>query len=160
MDGRAILVKTQKGKDEIETRQYHLPSKLRVALILVDGKSDVAHLVEAGHADVEKALEELALLGFIQTVSTNAGPSAASGLTPAAAVLATGSPIKEELIRISRDILGPYADKIVKKIENSADSKEGLNVTLRSCIEVVRLIVDEKKSKTLEVKYNETLSKL
>ena len=65
--------------------------------------------------------------------------------------------VKLELIRISRDILGPQADKIVKKIEESSDSKEALSATLKNCIELVRLVVDEKKSKALAVKYSETL---
>lgn len=155
MDKRAVFAKTQKGKDEIETRQNRLPAKLRMILILVDGKSDVAHLVEkAGHPDLIKTLEELTQLGFIQAVAGRATPPLAS------AVPAPGLPVKAELIRISRDILGAQADKVVKKIEESPDTKEALSITLKNCIELVRLIVDEKKSQALAIKYTATLNRL
>ena len=153
MDKRAVFSKTQKGKDEIETRQYRLPAKLRMALILADGKSDLGQLVEKGGPDLLKTLEELTLLGFIQQVS------AQPKLPPAAAMPAAGLPLKAELIRISRDILGAHADKIVRKIEESSETKEALSVTLKNCIELVRLIVDEKKSKALGAKYTETLNR-
>ena len=156
MDKRAVFTKTQKGKDEIETRRYHLPAKLRMALILVDGKSNVALLVEkTGHPDLIQTLEELTQLGFIQPVSSGASPSA----MPAAAKPQDSALLKAELIRISRDILGTQADKIVKKIEESPDTKEALGATLKNCIELVRLIVDEKKSKALGIKYTEILNR-
>lgn len=156
MDKRSVFTKTQKGKDEIETRQYRLPAKLRMALILVDGKSNVESLVEkGGHPDLVKTLEELSQLGFIQAASTVSAPAFA----PPAAKPVNGAPLKVELIRISRDILGAQADKIVKKIEDSPDSKEALGATLKNCIELVRLIVDEKKSKALSIKYSETLNR-
>lgn len=157
MDKRAVFTKTQKGKDEIETRQYHLPAKLRMALILVDGKSNVALLVEkSGHPDLIKTLEELTQLGFIQAISAGVSPLPAAAATKPQ----TGAPLKAELIRISRDILGAQADKIVKKIEDSPDTKEALGATLKNCIELVRLIVDEKKSKALGIKYSETLNRI
>lgn len=156
MDKRVVFTKTQKGKDEIETRRYHLPAKLRMALILVDGKSNVALLVEkTGHSDLIQTLEELTQLGFIQSVSSGAGLSA----LPVAAKPQDSAHLKAELIRISRDILGTQADKIVKKIEDSPDTKEALGATLKNCIELVRLIVDEKKSKALGVKYTEILNR-
>lgn len=157
MDGRKVFAKTQKGKDEIATRQYRLPAKLRMALILVDGKSDMANLAGEGESGLAKELEELALLGFIEEVSPSFEKSAPAS-SKAAASSAAG--IKTELIRITSDILGSQADKIIKKIEKSPDDKEGLGATLNSCIEVVRLIVDEKKSRTLETKFGEALSKI
>lgn len=156
MDKRVVFTKTQKGKDEIETRRYRLPAKLRMALILVDGKSSVALLVEkAGHPDLIQTLEELAQLGFIQSISHGASQSA----MPASASSQAATPLKAELIRISRDILGAQADKVVKKIEDSLDTKEALSATLLNCIELVRLIVDEKKSKALSIKYTEILNR-
>ena len=157
MDGGKVFAKTQKGREEIATRQYRLPANLRTALILVDGKTDAAHLIGDGGSLAEKELEELALLGFIQEAAGPAGE-------PLAASEGTVSPargaVKTELIRISRDILGSEADKIAKKIEKSSDGKEALHATLKSCIEVVRLIVDEKKSKILQARFNEVLGKM
>lgn len=155
MDKRVVFTKTQKGKDEIETRRYRLPAKQRMALILVDGKSSVALLVEkAGHPDLIQTLEELTQLGFIQPIS-----SASQSVVPVSVTPPAGLPLKAELIRISRDILGAQADKVVKKIEDSPDTKEALGATLKNCIELVRLIVDEKKSKALGIKYSETLNR-
>lgn len=155
---RAVFAKTSKGKDEIETRQNRLPAKQRMALILVDGKSSATDLAEkGGHPDLVKTLEELSLLGFIRDVSlgTVAMPAPAAVAENPRAWLS----VKLELIRISREILGPQAEKIVKKIEESADTKEALAVTLKTCIELVRLVVDEKKSKALGIKYTETLNR-
>lgn len=156
MDKRVVFTKTQKGKDEIETRRNRLPAKQRMALILVDGKSSVALLVEkAGHPDLIQTLEELTQLGFIQPIS----PGASQTAMPGSASPQVGVPLKAELIRISRDILGAQADKVVKKIEDSPDTKEALGATLKTCIELVRLIVDEKKSQALGIKYSETLNR-
>lgn len=153
---RAVFAKTPKGKDEIETRQNRLPAKLRMALILVDGKSSVTDLVDKGsHPDLVKTLEELSLLGFIRDVSM----SVVQTPPPVAPNFSASTTVKLELIRISREILGPQAEKIVKKIEDSADTKEALAVTLKNCIELVRLVVDEKKSKTLGIKYTERLNR-
>jgi len=151
-----VFSRTGKGKDEIETRQYHLSAKLRMVLILVDGVSDVEKLAEKGGGpDLAAALEELSHLGFIQVRSATLQPS--SFATPAVPV--TGTSIKAELIRISREILGAHADRVVKKIEESADGKEALGATLRNCIELVRLVVDEKKSAELEKRYIEAFKR-
>jgi len=156
MDKHAVFSRTGKGKDEIETRQYRLSAKLRMVLILVDGVSNVGKLAEKGGApDLAAALGELSQLGFIQDRS--ASPQPPSFAAPAAAV--AGAPIKAELIRISRDILGAHADKVVRKIEESADGKEALGATLRNCIELVRLVVDEKKSAELGKRYTETFNR-
>lgn len=157
MDKRTVFTKSQKGKDEIETRQYRLPARLRMALILVDGKSNVELLVEkGGHPDLINTLEELTQLGFIQAVTAGVSPSPVPAVTKPQA----GAPLKAELIRITRDILGAQADKIIKMIEDSPDTKEALGATLKKCIELVRLIVDEKKSKALSIKYTETLNRI
>jgi hypothetical protein len=156
MDKHTIFAKTHKGKEEIETRQYRLSAKLRMVLILVDGVSDTGKLAEKGGSpDLAAALEELSLLGFIQ--DKRAAPRPAAIITSAASV--TGTPIKAELVRISRDILGAQADKVIKRIEKSADSKEALGATLRNCIELARLVIDEKKSTELGRKYSEALNR-
>lgn len=156
MDKHVVFSRTGKGKDEIETRQYHLSAKLRMVLILVDGVSDVGKLAEkAGVPDLAAALDELAQHGFIQ--DRHAAPQPPS-FAAAAAPMAS-PPIKAELIRISRDILGAHADKVIRRIEESPDNKEALGATLRNCIELVRLVVDEKKSAELGKKYTETFKR-
>lgn len=44
MDSR-IYDKTDKGRDEIATRKYHLPSKLRTLLVVIDGRHSLGSLL-------------------------------------------------------------------------------------------------------------------
>ena len=66
-----IFDKTDKGRDEIATRENRLPPRLRTLLLLVDGKRDAVELMGkvAGLGLDEKSLVELLEGGFIQ-VST------------------------------------------------------------------------------------------
>jgi len=156
----AIFVKTLKGKDEISSRQYHLATKLRTALIVVDGKSSVTQLLESGGIpDLLNSIEELAALGFIELVSSATwGP--ASSFEPAEPVIdqAKKPELSQELVRISQQILGPGADKVIRMIQKSPDNLEALDATLRKCVEFVNLMVDEEKSKALATKYNQALA--
>lgn len=76
----AVLRKTKKGADEVETRQHRLPGRLRNALIMVDGERDVAsYLEQAGELapQIEQCLRDLLTTGFIEVAS---GGSAAAAL--------------------------------------------------------------------------------
>lgn len=42
----SIYDKTDKGREEIATRKYHLPSRLRSLLVMVDGKQTAADLLK------------------------------------------------------------------------------------------------------------------
>jgi hypothetical protein len=48
MDSATKLIKTAKGKEEIEQRRYKLASRLRTLLILVDGSRSVDQLADDG----------------------------------------------------------------------------------------------------------------
>lgn len=94
-----IYDKTDKGREEISTRKYHLASKLRSLLLLIDGKSDIDTVlkklggVEQGSANVE----ELVAQGYIAQVHTLA-PSSAAASSPATATvpLAAAKPDKAQ----------------------------------------------------------------
>lgn len=65
----SILKKTEKGVEEMDTRAYHLPAKLRAALILVDGESTLGEILErcGEFAErVELQLVELLETGFVE----------------------------------------------------------------------------------------------
>ena len=159
MTDSPTFVKTLKGKDEISSRQYHLAVKLRSALIVVDGKSSVTRLLENGIPDLLNSIKELAALGFIEPVSSATwGP--ASSFEPAEPVIdqAIKTELSLELVRISQQILGPGADKVIKMIQKSPDNPEALDATLRKCVEFVNLMVDEEKSKALATKYKQALA--
>ena len=46
MDSHAIVVKTSKGVEEVETKKYKLSPRARTVLILVDGSKTAGELVE------------------------------------------------------------------------------------------------------------------
>lgn len=68
VDKKTVLVKTAKGVDEIVSRFYKLPSRLRSILIMVDGAATVEAI--AGKAAAlggnEQSLAELIQQGFVE----------------------------------------------------------------------------------------------
>jgi hypothetical protein len=82
-----IYDKTDKGHQEIQTRQNHLPSRLRSLLVLVDGKTSVEALLKkiVGLGLNEESIAELLQQGFITphvTISTNPVDAPVSLPTP------------------------------------------------------------------------------
>lgn len=69
--------KTDKGREEIATRKWHLPSRMRSLLVLIDGKQSDAQLVKktGGLGLSAQSLDELQENGFIQRVSAEAEES-------------------------------------------------------------------------------------
>ncbi len=69
LNADSILRKTEKGVEELSTRAYHLPAKLRAALILVDGSSTIGTILENCGEFAERVagqLNELLEAGFIE----------------------------------------------------------------------------------------------
>ncbi len=66
-----IYEKTEKGREEITTRKYHLPLKLRTLLVLVDGEkvSDKLLQAVAPFGLNEESLNELITQGYIRKKS-------------------------------------------------------------------------------------------
>lgn len=69
-----IYDKTDKGREEIATRKWQLPSRMRSLLVLIDGKKSDAEIVRSigGLGLSLKNLEELQQLAFIQRVAVEA----------------------------------------------------------------------------------------
>lgn len=65
-----IFDKTEKGREEIATRKYHLPSRLRTLLLLIDGKHEIDDILGkvAGIGLTQESITELLHSGFIQAV--------------------------------------------------------------------------------------------
>ncbi|RJF96328.1 hypothetical protein [Noviherbaspirillum saxi] len=92
-----VFDKTDKGREEIATRKYHVASRLRTLLVMVDGKhsaEDLLHKV-AGIGLTADNLNELLEQGFIQkaaepVVADTAIPVPAA--VPAAMTTATEAP--------------------------------------------------------------------
>jgi len=69
LNADSILRKTDKGVEELATRAYHLPAKLRAALILVDGSSTIGAILDSCGEFAERVagqLNELLEAGFIE----------------------------------------------------------------------------------------------
>ena len=145
MDPKKVYQKTSKGEEELRTRKYNVPQNLRQVLIFVDGKSNITKILEkaAGFPNVGQSLEELAVQGFIHLDET-----------------VTFAGIKEELIATARQILGADAEKVVAKIKDAPDTKEGLQATTKSCMKLVKLVIDEKKAEEMIRKCSEIMSRL
>lgn len=145
MDVKRIYQKTDKGEEELRTRKFGLPQNLRQILIFVDGKSNITKVLEkaAGFPSVVQSLEQLAAQGFIQIDDT-----------------VNFAGIKDELIATAQQTLGADAEKVIAKIKDAPETKEGLQATMDNCKKYVKLVIDEKKAEELILKCSEIMSRL
>jgi hypothetical protein len=124
MDPQAILSKTAKGKEEVETRAHKLDQRMRMLLITVNGKLTAGELVAqfAKSGDVGPLLDQLLKDGFIQ-----------QALDPAAQLQRARTEISAALSAA----LGPDADAIAMKVEGAKSIDE-----LRAYLESRRGMLD------------------
>ncbi len=68
---KPIFDKTDKGREEIISRRYHLANRLRALLVLIDGKHSGDELVEkvASLGLTQTSLDELEHQGYIQRLT-------------------------------------------------------------------------------------------
>jgi hypothetical protein len=118
VDPKTVLSKTDKGRDEIETRKYKLDQRLRAVLITVNGKLTAGELVRqfSQTTDINAQLDKLVREGFVQQP------------------LDDSARLKQARAGISALIsaaLGPDGEGIALKVE-SAKSTEELRAYLES----------------------------
>ena len=80
-----IYDKTDKGREEIATRQHHLQARLRTLLLLIDGQHSLGDLLSktAGLGITEENVAQLQSDGFITMVKgPDPEPAAASAKKP------------------------------------------------------------------------------
>jgi len=132
MSPESLLVRTQKGREEIDERRHHLAPALRHVLILIDGATRLADLAVKGERipNFRESLDALIAQGFV---------------TEDGAVAAGGTP-KARLIDAAHRLLGKNAGKVVSKLEESADAIDSLKVTVESAAKLIRLTIDEGKA--------------
>jgi hypothetical protein len=138
MDRNAVLVKTDKGADEIKSRAHGLAARLRSVLIMVDGNSTVAEYVARFGAipDIEGTLQMLLDQGFLEARAAAASappspPSIAPGQPPSTApggdqepLPATQKEAVSELSRVMLDSMGPDADVFTGMLERARTRAE------------------------------------
>ena len=117
----AVWVKTAKGKDEVERKTYGLAFKLRQALIMVDGKRDLAALQGILPPEtVPDTIAELLKDGFIGAVEVQAPPAPASA--------APADPNEDPfmlgqtfMVNMVKRILGVAGDAVILKLKAAPD---------------------------------------
>lgn len=114
MNPAAILAKTAKGLEEIETRKHKLDQRTRALLIVVNGKATAAELLKKFEqmGDVTPMLEQLLARGFIAE-----GAGAAAGAPAAAPAGPDFKALRAELAQAITAALGPGGDAISGQIE-------------------------------------------
>jgi hypothetical protein len=110
MNLQAVLKKTGKGVEEIQTRKHKLEQKLRTLLIVVNGKATGADLLKQFEqiGDVRPMLEQLLAGGFIE----------------AAAPAEEFREVRIQLAQALTDALGPAGDSIVMRLEACKSPEE------------------------------------
>ena len=152
----AVPAKTDKGKEEIAARRHGLPQPLRYALILVDGRSTVAQLLQrgAGLPSFSDSLEMLLEMGFIQVPGFK--PTSPAGPAP---LPQGGASAKQALIDLATRLLQARAGKVVKKLEDSEHSGAALGAALEGCYKLIRLAIDERQAEEFLAAGREILSR-
>lgn len=139
MNPDTVYVKTEKGKARFEARD--IPTALRHALILVDGRSTLGELMKKGEglanlADSFEMLEEMGLMAPFGSVAAKPVPPPSE---------TAGSPAKRQLVGLAIKVLGDKAEKVIKKIDDTADTHIALMYTIDTCSKMIKLTIDEKK---------------
>jgi hypothetical protein len=107
MNRQAVLQKTEKGVEEIKTRANKLEQKLRMLLIVVNGKATGADLAKQFEAvgDITPMLEQLIAQGYVREA-------------------AGGADFRDIRVRLSQaltDAMGPAGDTIVMQLQGCRD---------------------------------------
>jgi len=113
MDSATRLVKTAKGKEEIEQRRYKLAGKLRTLLILVDGSRSAYQLADDGRklGAPEDALIVLMRDGFVAPLAgVEAANDSRMGDADAQVALAEARPADEfSRFRVAKQFMNETA---------------------------------------------------
>lgn len=165
MDMTTVYAKTAKGQDEISSRANKLGHKLRLVLILVDGKLSVAeHQAKAGAlGDVVSLMAELERGGFIERLGRGGATApAAPGSTAAPAPVAPAGPglplpeLRQKLNKLIHDYLGPDGDAFTEKIENCR-TREEVRAYYASVQVAFREILGRRRSEELNARCTQWL---
>lgn len=145
MDADQIPAKSDKGREEIETRANKLDFRRRQLLILVDGKTSVSELQQkVTHVgDVTGHLNYLAQEGFVMLPAGRLAAAAPVASTPDVSVPAsipTAGPVDPERLdaakrmasRLMYDAMGPDAEMFTIKLEAAKDRENFLTQLAKS----------------------------
>jgi hypothetical protein len=137
MKAASYYARTEKGAAEVAQRSQAIPARARSLLLMIDGKSTGAQLIEKlaafpNSGELLQLLETEGYIGPVDGAASGAAPApapapmpAAAGAmpaTPQAASPGTGSgagvgAAKRFMIRSLHEIFGPDADSLTGKVE-------------------------------------------
>jgi hypothetical protein len=169
MNTQLVFARTNKGNQEITARTYRLPQKLRTVLILVDGRSNLSQLrgKTAGLLQLEQALEDLAMNGFISANSlswdrrvTSGKPGTYDGeerRQPDAVSAFTA--IRARLIDLAILTFGTSANNFVKKFRDAPGSWQGFEAAISDCTVLVAAVFDQRRAEDFRKKCWQVLTK-
>jgi hypothetical protein len=163
MDQKTVLQKTEKGNEELETRKYRLSPALRMVLILVDGKSDIAALKNkaSGLKDLGKYLKELVSENYIRDQKDFTEDSPAPQPDRELGSESKATMAKWEIVGMVKDVIGGESgERATNRFMNIADTPDALRGALEECYNYVLLTIDDKKATAVKQKGTEILSKL
>lgn len=131
MDAQAIYRKSEKGAEAIATRGHGVAGKLRMLLILVDGKKSTEELLKlaAGMGESAELLQQLEAEGLIEVVGGAAAAKPAAAALPPAADLGKARALA---IRLLTELLGPLADDLAIRLEAAKDMPQFVEVMKRA----------------------------
>lgn len=133
MDAQAIYRKSDKGTEAIATRGHGVGGKLRMLLILVDGKKSTEELIKlaAGMGESVQLLQQLEAEGLIEVVpgAAAAKPAAAAAALPAGAEFGKARALATRLLA---EHLGPLADELAIRLEAAKDMPQFVEAMKRA----------------------------
>lgn len=147
----AVLRKTAAGHEEVAMRSQSLHQRYRRALILVDGRMDIAEmsvLLRPGEGDM--VFPHLLQQGLIEIVSEEelALNTTRVAMAPAARDPAVFSMIRTRAAERVQEAIGEGADMIVGEIE-SCESADEMRVKLRDLETIFASVLGDNEGATL-----------
>ena len=131
MDAQAIYRKSEKGNEAIATRGHGVGGKLRMLLILVDGRKTVEELTRmaAGMGESADSLRQLLQDGLIELAAAGVAKPAAG---PGGAAGGDLGKVKPLATRLLVELLGPAADELAIRIEAAKDVPQFVDAMKRA----------------------------
>ena len=134
----ACYAKTTEGADAVRNRTHGLSPRVRQLLIMIDGKRDVASLLQIFPADLlPDMLDQLSDAGLVQLVEPAAASAAAPAVATAVAPATTPAPLlpaapgladedpfvlgQTFMVNLAKRILGVAGDPIIAKLHATHD---------------------------------------
>lgn len=157
MDPQVVLARTALGAEALDRQDHDLPRALRHALILIDGRSNVARLEQRGAIIPEfpAALRELVARGLAAPVA-GSGPATPASAQPGAS---PGPTLGRSLVAVAQSVLGASSGKVVKKIEEAGASRDALLAAVDASYKLIRLTIDEAQAEEFRRAARELLTR-